>query len=195
MDFDFRNDKSRIPYAYVGGNGHVVFIKAGKGGSYSGYADKYLRIARGLNERYGYTVICVSNPTEECETLTDADILAEVTATLGIDSPSISLMGVSNGGVRVLQLASTADNVRRILLVNMPLMINFHKTKKYLEGITGARTTLLYGERDPSFPYLAFIENKHLSHVDIITAPNADHNFTDMTDELVATAIEALALE
>ena len=68
-------------------------------------------------------------------------------------------------------------------------MINFHKTKKYIESITERNILLLYGERDPSFPYLPFIKNKQLSGVEIKTTPNADHNFTNMCDEFISEAV------
>ena len=51
-----------IEYGIIHGNSTIVFIKAGLLGSYRGYKNKYLKIAKRLNRNHRCTVITASNP-------------------------------------------------------------------------------------------------------------------------------------
>lgn len=55
-------DEIVIDYGFIKGSNKIVFIKAGQDCSMYGYKDKYLRIAKRINEKYDYTIICSSNP-------------------------------------------------------------------------------------------------------------------------------------
>jgi hypothetical protein len=73
-----------------------------------------------------------------------------------------------------------------MVLVNMPLMMNFHKIK---EALSRADTEIrfVYGEKDPSISYVPFLRNAgqkegNLARVEILTVKGADHNFAGMTD-------------
>ena len=46
-----------IDYGIVEGNNIIVFIKAGQDGSLYGYQNKYIKMARRLNKKYGCSVI------------------------------------------------------------------------------------------------------------------------------------------
>ena len=50
-----------IDYGIVEGNNTIVFIKAGQDGSLYGYQNKYIKMARRLNKKYGCSVICIMN--------------------------------------------------------------------------------------------------------------------------------------
>ena len=56
------SDNIIINYGIVNGNNTIVFIKAGQDGSLYGYQDKYIKMAKRLNQKYGCSVICSSNP-------------------------------------------------------------------------------------------------------------------------------------
>ena len=70
-----------------------------------------------------------------------------------------------------------------MLLVNMPLMINFHKSIEALSEISQKRVIFVYGEHDPSVSYIPYLR---LHHGEILTVSGADHTFTDMTDDFIA---------
>ena len=55
-------DIAIIDYGIVEGDNIIVFIKSGQNGSLYGYQNKYIKMARRLNEKYGCSVICSSNP-------------------------------------------------------------------------------------------------------------------------------------
>ena len=55
-------DNSLVEYGIIRGNNIIVFIKSGLKGTYYGYENQYLKIAKLLNEKNNCTVICASNP-------------------------------------------------------------------------------------------------------------------------------------
>ena len=95
-------------------------------------------------------------------------------------------VGVSNGATQGLIDATRHFDFARILLFNMPLMINFHKTTAALRRVN-SDVRFVYGEKDPScsyVPFLAHIAGKDTctARVEIVTVPQADHNFAGMID-------------
>ena len=77
-DFDEVIKKEEIEYGIVRGNENIVFLKAGAGGSFRGYGDKYLKMAITLHERDGATVICASNPSDALSLKHDEATLREL---------------------------------------------------------------------------------------------------------------------
>ena len=109
--YDKRTSKNvageKINYGIVYGNEKIVFIKAGLGGDHIGYENKYVRIAHALHEKYGCTVISVSNPNEKRWSVEDdAAILNAVIRSYGLQSPELYLFGSSNGCTKGLLLAN-----------------------------------------------------------------------------------------
>jgi hypothetical protein len=175
-----------LDYGYIRGNETVVFIKAGVGGEYRGFENKYLRIARLLHERHGCTVISASNPYDKCLGIKeDADILARVLSENGIQNPALYFFGSSGGCQKGLALAASGVPFRRMILVNMPLTINFHKTKRHLLQIPDSEIVAVLGEKDISRPYAPLLEGKR-EGVRTVTVKGADHVFTGMTEAFVS---------
>ena len=54
-----------IQYGIIKGNNKILFIKPGQDGSMVGYMDKYYNLAKYINNKYQYTVICSNNPYEK----------------------------------------------------------------------------------------------------------------------------------
>ncbi len=186
MGFDYTSKtEADIEFGVVLGNEKIVFIKAGLGGNYMGYDEKYLKIARRLNEKYGCSVISVSNPQEpKSQTDIDKGIIEEYVRTNNIDAPTVFFFGHSNGGIKGLELSAAGIKFKSMVLSNMPLMINIHKTLKYIAASEDTAITAVYGQYDPSFPYIPFIRNK-FNNLKIVTVPSADHHFKGLTDEFI----------
>ena len=83
-------------------------------------------------------------------------------------------MGVSNGATQAIQNIEIGKRIDKMLLVNLPLMINLHKTK---DGITNYNGKLIcvFGSRDSSFNYLPLIQD--FRNVKVVVVPGQDHNF------------------
>ena len=186
MTFDYTlTADSGVRFGFVPGNEKIVFIKAGLGGDHLGYENKYLRIARRLNTVSGVSVICASNPHDsQSHTERDRAIIEEYIARVGITSPELYFFGHSNGAVKGLELALSGLGFKKMLLVNMPLMINMHKIKRYISALPNTGITLAYGTADASFPYTPFLIGKY-ANLKILSVTGADHNFGGMCEEFV----------
>ena len=183
FDYEILKEDGAISYGVVDGNENVVFIKAGAGGSHIGYENKYLHIAHILHKRDGSTVICASNPSDEFSRKYDIEVLNEIIKDK--PSPIIKFIGISKGATLGLTLLSEQVHFEKLLLINMPLMINFHKT---LKAIRGKDVIFVYGERDPSMPYVPFLKRYTEG---ILVMEGADHNFRGK-DELFINLAELI---
>ena len=186
-ELEFIPVESNLAHGYIRGNEKVVFIKAGLGGDYLGYENKYLKIARLLHEKHGCTVISVSNPYDKRFGVADDQAILEVMLqAFGFENHELYLFGNSDGCRKGLALA-TEIPFKRMILVNMPLTINFHRTKQHLSLIPETEVIAVYGEKDVSYPYAPLLEGKS-ERVKVVRVPDADHNFAGKTEEFIKLA-------
>ena len=185
MNYDYILHDNDIDYGIVIGNNKIVFIKSGLGGNCLGYENKYLKIALRLKERYGCSVIVASNPNNGTKhTEIDKQIIEDYILEHHICSPKLFFFGHSNGGIKGLEMINEGVEFKKMVLVNMPLMINFHKTKQYIALATQTEIVAIYGQHDPSFSYVPFLDGK--SHnIKVVTVPNADHHFKGMLNDFI----------
>ncbi len=177
MDFDFVLEReasgAKIEYGILRGGENTVFIKAGRGGTYRGEHDKYLRFALFLREKYGASVVCASNP-EACRGSWDAD----VSVLREFCGGELYLWGTSDGGFKCIDVAEKLCFCKAVL-TNMPLMINFYKTKERLKKFPSGRIAFVYGEQDLSFKYIPFLFSLGCK---LVTLAGAGHCL-DITEE------------
>ena len=186
--FEYTVDGVSVRYGVKYGDNRIVFVKVGLGGDIPGYEGKYLVMAEHLRAKYGCSVICASNP-EGIKEQTDLDrrAIADVARELRSESPELYFFGHSNGGIKGLYLTLAGINFKRMVLVNMPLMINMFKTKRMISDIPDTHVAMIYGEKDPSVPYIPFFEGK-FENLDVRVVECADHNFLGMLDKFVTLA-------
>lgn len=185
MIFDDILQADGICYGFVKGNRRIVFIKCGLGGSCAGYENKYLKMARHLKEKYGCSVIVASNPNDNKDHMdTDRQTVEKYISDNGIPFPELFFFGHSNGCTKGLALAASGVRFERMVLVNMPLTINLHKTGQYISQIPDTAIVAVYGDSDPSYPYIPFIRGKY-ENVKVISVPKADHNFQGLMSEFI----------
>ena len=187
MTFDYviKND-CNIENGCIVGNSKIVFIKAGLGGNFLGYENKYLQIANNLHKKFGCSVISVSNPIENKTVLNvDKQIIINFISDNKIENPEFYFFGHSNGCVKGLELASSYVHFKRMVLINMPLMINFHKSRAYIASIPNTEILMVYGDKDPSFSYTPFLKDKY-ANVKLISVSSADHHFKGMLQEFIS---------
>lgn len=186
MKFDIElhkrfKDNIIIDYGIIRGNNNILFIKTGQNGSKRGYKDKYLKIAKAINKKYGSTVICSSNPFDGDNSLDDAlEVIEKYVKDNSFNDYEIYYMGVSNGGFIGACFGDKYLKIKKMLLVNTPLMYNFYKIKQGLNNFKG-QVVLIYGSLDQSTSYVKLldqIENKNFKYVII---ENQDHYFSKDT--------------
>ncbi len=177
MDFDIVFSREaegvKIEYGFLGGGADTVFVKAGRGGTYRGEEDKYLRFAAFLRGKYGVSVMCASNPEDSRSSHgADASVLYELAR------GDVYLWGTSDGAFKCIDIAENV-NFRKAVLVNMPLMINFYKNKERLKKLPSGHIAFVYGERDASMKFTPFLSSLACG---LVTLAGAGHSLA-MTEE------------
>ena len=175
---------SVIDYGIVNGNSTIVFIKAGQDGSMCGYKNKYLRMANDINDKYGYTVICSSNPYNGVNPLDDAmEVINSYCSNKGYKDHEIYYIGHSCGGLIGLWYGVNYPKIKRILSVNAPLMYNWHNTKDSIKRFKGDRLTLVYGSLDQSINYTELVKPLESGIVKLEIIEGQDHHFSKNDDD------------
>ena len=189
------NDKV-IDYGIIYGSNTIVFIKAGQDGSMCGYKNKYLRIGIDINDKYGYTVICSSNPFDGVNPLDNAmDVIKGYCNKNKYDSYKIYYMGHSAGGLIGLWFGVNYPEIKRMLIVNSPLMYNWHKTKEGIKKFNGERLTLVYGSLDQSIMFTELVKPLENDVVKLKVVEGQDHHFSKNDSDFYNLPFEELLKE
>lgn len=166
-----------IDYGIVEGNNIIVFIKAGQDGSLYGYQNKYIKMARRLNKKHGCSVICSSNPFDGNNPLDNAMKIIEDYAKI-FDNYKIYYLGYSNGALIGAWFGVKYPKIKRMALVNGPLMYNFHKTKEGALSFNGDMISFIYGEYDQSIGYIDLLKNMENDKIKVFVEKGQDHHFS-----------------
>lgn len=186
MNFDVElhrqfNDKI-IDYGIIKGNNNILFIKAGQDGSMRGYEDKYLKIAKSINQKYGSTVICSSNPFDGDNPLDDAmDVIEDYIKDSNFNDYEIYYMGYSNGGLVGACFGEKYPKIKKMLLINTPLMHHFDGLKKGLNNYKGKQAVAIYGSLDKSIPYIDLLKQINNENFKYFIIEGQDHLFSKDT--------------
>lgn len=169
-------DALNIDYGIIKGNSTILFIKAGQNGSLYGYKNKYLKMARRANKKYGCSVICSSNPFDGTNPLDNAFEVIDYYAK-NFNDYKVYYLGFSNGALIGAWFGTKYEKIKRLCLVNGPLMYNLHKTKECVQKYDGEGITFVYGELDQSYKYLKLLEKIADDKIKIYTL-HEDHYFS-----------------
>ena len=179
-------DIAIIDYGIIKGNSVVVFIKVGQDGSIYGYDNKYLTIAKKLNEKYGYSVITASNPFDGNNPLDhDMNVVKNYCVKNKLKDYKVYYMGQSNGARIGISWGYSHPEIKKMLLINAPLFINWHTLKNGIIQSVNQKMVLVYGDRDNSYRYVGLIEPLLNKNKKLIIIKGADHNFINMLDSFI----------
>ena len=159
----------------------MLFIKGGSGSTYYGYNNKYLDIARTINEKYGVTVAVSSN-----KLFSKIDLKAELQSVFTALNThhQVLFAGVSSGAVAAIEQSSDIYDLQKLLLINPPITISLPKIKRSLEAKKGACFNFVFGSNDQSYRFLPLLDNeKSQSSINLKIVEGADHNFKGMESE------------
>ena len=170
--------------SFTNGVKALVVIKVGADGSLNGYHNKYSLMAEQINATLGYAVLVISNPSK-LDIQHDFDltmqlvqkVYTEISSDIG-KLPQIFYLGISRGAAMAAMLGWQYSLLNNLLLVNPPLMINWHKLKTGLLKFKGNRITVVIGEKDPSYKYSGLIELLNQDNIKLVIIPQADHHFS-----------------
>lgn len=175
-------DIAIIDYGIVEGNNIVVFIKAGQNGSLYGYQNKYIKMARRLKEKYGCSVICSSNPFDGNNPLDNAMEVIEDYAKK-FEEYKIYYLGYSNGALIGAWFGTKYPKIKRMALVNGPLMFNYHKTKEGALNFKGESMYFIYGDHDQSIGYTDLLKGIENDRIKLFIENGQDHHFSKSDEE------------
>ena len=170
-------DITTIEYGIIEGNNTIVFIKSGQNGSIYGYNNKYIKMAKRLNKKYKCTVICSSNPFDGNNPLDNAFTVIEK-YTSKFEDYKVYYLGFSNGALIGAYFGINYPKIKRMLLVNMPLIYDINLIKNNLNNFNNEKVTIVYGSPDYSINLLENIKNIKSNRLDIKVILNEDHYFS-----------------
>ena len=176
------DDIAIIDYGIVEGNDTIVFIKAGQNGSLFGYQNKYIKMAKRLNDKFGCSVICSSNPFDGNNPLDNAMEVIEDYAKR-FDDYKIYYLGFSNGGLIGAWYGTKYPKITRMVLVNGPLMYNLHKTKEGALSFKGEFIKFIYGEYDQSTPYIELLKRIENDKIKVFIEEGQDHHLSKSEED------------
>ena len=165
----------------------ILLIKTGAGGSIRGRGDKYLHLVRHAQEMYGFaafTVTTGSMPQVETEMKQAMEIVSRYRTYLGRDVP-VYFFGMSKGALEGAVCLYRYDIVSRALLINMPLMINWHKSKAGFEQFTGESITTVFSTRDPSYRYSEIMQCVKNDRVQLYIDKDKNHSYDGAEAKLI----------
>ncbi len=174
----------RIQFGIVNGNSTIVHIKAGAGGSLYGYKNKYYKMAKSINKKYGYTVICASNPSIYPATLEDSfQTISNYCQKKKFNDYEVYYIGFSNGGNLGLLCGVNNDKIKRMLIINTPVF-DYDKTIKEINSFHGEKMVFIYGSLDDCGVNTEKLK-ENCKNIDIYIIDGADHQFVGMTKEFI----------
>lgn len=175
-------DIAIIDYGIVEGNNIIVFIKAGQNGSLYGYQNKYIKMAKRLNKKYGCSVICSSNPFDGNNPLDNAMTIIE-DYTKRFDDYKIYYLGYSNGALIGAWFGIKYPKIKRMALVNGPLMYNLYKTKEGALSFKGESINFIYGEYDQSIGYVELLKSIENDKIKVFIEEGQEHHFSKSEED------------
>lgn len=184
FETDFKN--TSFEYGIINGNNKILLIKPGLNGYLLGKDNKYYSLARMVNKKYGYTVVCSSNPQTNIDNpLEDAMmVISDYAKHMNFSDFEIYFLGDSNGGVIGAKYAYLYPNIKKALLINPPLFISYHKLKDGVLKFNQEQMVFVYGMLDPSYKFVELLDLIKNNKVSYVVLENEDHNLSDNLDLL-----------
>ena len=172
-----------IEYGIIDGNNTIVYIKAGMEGSCYGYENKYVRIGRLLNEKHGCSIVSSSNPLGlHTDFSAEMTFIRDYALKHNLEDYKVYYLGHSNGAALGIINAWHFSEIKRLVCINAPLMMNPHQLVQGIKEFNGEKMCLVYGSKDPSFDMVKLYSELESEKIDFISVKNADHNFTGNLD-------------
>ena len=178
IDYGIINGKFNIESSHI-----VVYIKAGLTGSIYGYENKYLKMAKNLNEKFGVSVFVASNPEGTGNSIGHGlQIIKNYCKERQVKQFNVYFVGVSNGGVQGLFAFEKNPLFNKALLIGAPLNYNPDLIKKALINFNGEKLHLICGDKDPGFGLFKLYSELENEKIIFTAFLNVDHVFSGNTE-------------
>ena len=175
--FKFRD----IEYFIIKGNNIIFLIKPGLDGSIFGYHNKYLNLANYINNKYGYTVVCTNNPIEsKKDQIEDAIcIIKQYCIEMNFINYEVYYYGNSNGGYQGSIYGYKYPKIKKMILINPPLMININKIVDGSNNFNGEKIVFVFGEYDQSIKYISILDLVKNEKMKYYVIEGENHNLSN----------------
>ena len=178
IDYGIINGKFNIESSHI-----VVYIKAGLTGSTYGYENKYLKMAKNLNEKFGVSVFVASNPEGTGNSIGHGlQIIKNYCKERQVKQFNVYFVGVSNGGVQGLFAFEKNPLIKKALLIGAPLNYNPDLIQKALINFNGEKLHLICGDKDPGFGLFKLYSELENEKIIFTAFLNVDHVFSGNTE-------------
>ena len=178
IDYGIINGKFNIESSHI-----VVYIKAGLTGSIYGYENKYLKMAKNLNEKFGVSVFVASNPEGTGNSIGHGlQIIKNYCKERQIKQFNVYFVGVSNGGEQGLFAFEKNPLIKKALLIGAPLNYNPDLIQKALINFNGEKLHLICGDKDPGFGLFKLYSELENEKIIFTAFLNVDHVFSGNTE-------------
>lgn len=188
MEYDAFLSFHGVNFGLMEGANGLLIVKTGSGGTIYGRENKYLTLASRITEHHKFSVMVSNNPLElapEENMSITMFVASDYLSSQNVGIP-IFYFGVSKGGQYGAMYGYRYPFVQKWLLLNMPLMINWHKSRAGLMKMPAEQeVTMLFGERDPSYPYAELIDLLRKENIKRGTIAAADHNFSNAMKDFI----------
>ena len=165
-------------FGIINGEKNIIFIKTGRGGTIEGFKNKYLNICDFLFKKYGYTFVVSANPKDSvCDLEEEIKFISKYIG----DYKEIYFVGISNGASIGAAQCRKIEKIKNAVLINAPLMINFHKIKEGTQKFRGNNMYFLYGEGDPSCRYIEILDSIKNTACKYKIIKGEGHDFSEET--------------
>ncbi len=165
------------------GGAEAVIILTGLGGNNLGHDGKYAKIAEKLNKERNASIFVFATP-ENCWDNPAAVFENAVNCVYSQIKPEkIYVFGNSAGANLAICYSYLFPNIKKVVAVNPVLNLNIDRTKNGVLNFKGEKLLVAVGEKDSSRAFLPCVPQKR--NVRTITVAEADHLFTNMTDNFV----------
>lgn len=158
-EFEYNIKDKNVNIGIINGNNTIVLIIPGYKTNIYGYNNRYSKLANKINGKYKATVIITSNPFRDENPINDLMYIIEKYAKR-FENYEVYFFGFSKGGLIGAQHATQNKKIKRMVLINGPLMIYYHRTKDGMTKFDGERITYIYGSLDPSYKYSGLLTLK-----------------------------------
>jgi len=175
QEFTFSIKERKVNIGIIDGDNTIVLIIPGQNTGIFGYKNRYLKLSKQINEKYGPTVIITSNPFQNENPIEDLMYIIRRYAERFKDF-KVYYFGFSKGANIGSHYATLESEITRMVLINGPLMVNPHKTKEGITRFQGERMTFIYGSLDPSYEYSGLVTLNPKENVKLVILDNINHN-------------------
>ena len=188
MEYDEFLSFRGVEFGLMKGENGLLIVKTGSGGNIYGRDNKYVTLASRIADSHKFSVMVSDNPLElapEENMSITMSVAADYASSLNDGSP-IYYFGVSKGGQYGAMYGYRYPFIKKWLILNMPLMINWHKSRAGLMKMSATqKATIAFGEKDPSYVYSELIDPLKKENIRRVIIPAADHNFSNDMYEFI----------